>query len=78
MSLESPAKDNIENDEVGENSTEDVPSPLIYGRKTKGCSISALSLSFEWAICEYKLGTVVPLANVGMQLPWVTFPNYML
>ena len=32
--LESPAKDNIENDEVGENSTEEVPSPLIYGRKT--------------------------------------------
>ena len=32
--LESPAKDNIENDEVGENSTEKVPSPLIYGRKT--------------------------------------------
>ena len=31
---ESPAKDNIENDEVGENSTEEVPSPLIYGRKT--------------------------------------------
>ena len=31
--LESPAKDNTENDEVGENSTE-VPSPLIYGRKT--------------------------------------------
>ena len=32
--LESPANDNIENDEVGENSTEEVPSPLIYGRKT--------------------------------------------
>ena len=32
--LESPAKDNVENDEVGENSTEEVPSPLIYGRKT--------------------------------------------
>ena len=32
--LESPAKDNIENDEVGDNSTEEVPSPLIYGRKT--------------------------------------------
>ena len=32
--VESPAKDNIENDEVGENSTEEVPSPLIYGRKT--------------------------------------------
>ena len=32
--LESPAKDNIENDEVGGNSTEEVPSPLIYGRKT--------------------------------------------
>ena len=31
--LESPAKDNIENDKVGENSTEEVPSPLIYGRK---------------------------------------------
>ena len=31
---ESPAEDNIENDEVGENSTEEVPSPLIYGRKT--------------------------------------------
>ena len=32
--LESPANDNIENDEVGENSTEEVPSPLLYGRKT--------------------------------------------
>ena len=32
--LESLAKYNIENDEVGENSTEEVPSPLIYGRKT--------------------------------------------
>ena len=32
--LESTAKDNIENDEVGQNSTEEVPSPLIYGRKT--------------------------------------------
>ena len=32
--LELPADDNIENDEVGENSTEEVPSPLIYGRKT--------------------------------------------
>ena len=33
-SLESPAEDNIENEEVGENSTEELPSPLIYGRKT--------------------------------------------
>ena len=32
--LESPANDNIENNEVGENSTEEVPSPLIYGCKT--------------------------------------------
>ena len=32
--LESPVKDNVENDEEGENSTEEVPSPLIYGRKT--------------------------------------------
>ena len=32
--LELPANDNIENDEVGENSSEEVPSPLIYGRKT--------------------------------------------
>ena len=32
--LESPAKDNAENDEEGEKSTEEVPSPLIYGRKT--------------------------------------------
>ena len=31
--LESPADDNIENNEVDENSTE-VTSPLIYGRKT--------------------------------------------
>ena len=31
--LESPAKDNVEKDEEGGNSTE-VPSPLIYGRKT--------------------------------------------
>ena len=32
--LESPANDIIENDEVGENSTEELPLPLIYGRKT--------------------------------------------
>ena len=32
--LESPAEDNAENDEASENSTEEVPSPLIYGRKT--------------------------------------------
>ena len=32
--LESLADDNTENDEVGENSTEEVPSPLIYGSKT--------------------------------------------
>ena len=32
--LESLADDTIENDEVGENSIEEVPSPLIYGRKT--------------------------------------------
>ena len=32
--LESPAKDNAENVEEVENSTEEVPSPLIYGRKT--------------------------------------------
>ena len=32
--LESPAKDNVENDEESENSTEEVSSPLIYGRKT--------------------------------------------
>ena len=32
--LESPAKANVENNEEGENSTEEVPSPLIYGRKT--------------------------------------------
>ena len=32
--LESPVNDNIETNEVGENSTEEVPSPLIYGRKT--------------------------------------------
>ena len=31
--LGSPAEDHVENDEEGENSTE-VPSPLIYGRKT--------------------------------------------
>ena len=32
--LESLAEDNVEKDEEGENSTEEVPSPLIYGRKT--------------------------------------------
>ena len=32
--LASPANDNIENDEVGESSTEEVPSPLFYSRKT--------------------------------------------
>ena len=32
--LESPAKDDIKNDEVSENRAEEVPSPLIYGRKT--------------------------------------------
>ena len=29
-----PSNDNAENSELGENSTEDTPSPLIYGRKT--------------------------------------------
>ena len=29
-----PGNDNTENSELGENSTEEVPSPLIYGRKT--------------------------------------------
>ena len=29
-----PGNDNAENRELGENSTDDVPSPLIYGRKT--------------------------------------------
>ena len=32
--LESPANDNIEDNEVSESSTEEIPSPLIYGRKT--------------------------------------------
>ena len=32
--LESPAEDNAENDEEGEHSAEEVPSPVIYGRKT--------------------------------------------
>ena len=32
--LELPAEDNVEKDEECENSTEEVPSPLIYGRKT--------------------------------------------
>ena len=32
--LESPANDNIENNEVSESSTEEIPSPLIYDRKT--------------------------------------------
>ena len=31
--LAAPANDNIENDEVGESSTEEVPSPLFYSRK---------------------------------------------
>ena len=33
--LESPANDNIENDDVGENSTEEIPSPLVYGKSSK-------------------------------------------
>ena len=32
--LETPADDDIEDNEVDKNSTEEVPSPLIYGRKT--------------------------------------------
>ena len=32
--LETLADDDIENNEVDKNSTEEVPSPLIYGRKT--------------------------------------------
>ena len=52
--LGSPANDNIENDEVGENSTEEVPSPLIYGRKTdnptkvKSSKSADLSRSHPW------------------------------
>ena len=41
--LESSAKDNVENDEEGENSTEEVPSPLIYGRKTNDLTKVKLS-----------------------------------
>ena len=41
--LESPAKDNAENEEEGENSTEEVPSPLIYGRKTNDLTKVKLS-----------------------------------
>ena len=41
--LESPAKDNAENDEEGEDSTEEVPSPLIYGRKTNDLTKVKLS-----------------------------------
>ena len=33
-----PGNDNAENSELGENSTEDIPSPLIYGRKTNNPS----------------------------------------
>ena len=29
-----PGNDNAEDSELGENSTDDAPSPLIYGRKT--------------------------------------------
>ena len=29
-----PGNENVENSEPGENSTEEIPSPLIYGRKT--------------------------------------------
>ena len=31
-----PGNDNAENSEIGQNSTEEIPSPLIYGRKTNG------------------------------------------
>ena len=41
--LELPAKDNAENEEEGENSTEEVPSPLIYGRKTNNLTKVKLS-----------------------------------
>ena len=41
--LESPAEDNVENDEEGENSTKEVPSPLIYGRKTNDLTKVKLS-----------------------------------
>ena len=30
-----PGNDNAEDSKLGENSTEEVPSPLIYGGKTK-------------------------------------------
>ena len=46
-----------------------MPLPLGLGclgqASLKGWGMSISSLSFEWAICEYKLGTAVPLANVG-------------
>ena len=40
--LESPAKDNAENDEEGENSTEEVPSPLTLQKLShqKGADLS--------------------------------------
>ena len=60
--LESPAEDNTENDEEGENSTEEVPSPLIYGRKTndptkvkssKRCRpVKVTPLDPQWVIHE--------------------------
>ena len=43
--------------------------PLCLGclgsASLKGWGIPDSSLSPEWAICKYKLGTAVPLANVG-------------
>ena len=41
--LESPAEDNEENGDEGENDTEKVPSPLIYGRKTNDLTKVKLS-----------------------------------
>ena len=47
--LESPAKDNVENDEKSENSTEEVPSPLIYGRKTNNpMKVKSSKRSYPW------------------------------
>ena len=46
-----------------------MPPPLDLGclgwAPLKGWGMSVSSLSFEWAICEYKPGTMVPLAKVG-------------
>ena len=83
--LESPANDNIENDEVDENSTEEVPSPLMAEKQMtqqksspqKGTDLSrSHPWNLQWAIHK-KIKIKMPqLHQILMYLILMTY-EYM-